>query len=185
MKPAVPALVVLLAGAALMVGAAIAWAKAPPARGGHAVTIVPRTAKTKHASLVGRTKTRPAAPATTAPAAPIAVAPAPTPAEPVITSPGGRPTPSFTVSQTGNTVTLDASASPPCRNGGCDFSWRLYSAAGNRLGSTLGFGPVVTYTLPAAGVYQVVLTQSEYCVPGGGASLRSCPGVAQQSVTAT
>jgi hypothetical protein len=93
-------------------------------------------------------------------------------------------TPSFTVSQTGNTVTLDASASP-CHNGGCDFSWRLYRADGNRLGSTLGFGPVVTYTLPAAGVYQIVLTESEYCAPGGGASLRSCPGVAQQTVTAT
>ena len=49
----------------------------------------------------------------------------------------------------------------------------------------MGFGPVLTYTLPAAGVYQIVLTQSEYCDPGGGASLRSCPGVAQQTVTAT
>ena len=91
---------------------------------------------------------------------------------------------SVTVSQTGNTVTLDASASP-CHNGGCDFSWRLYRADGNRLGATMGFGPVVTYTLPAPGVYQIVLTESEYCAPGGGASLRSCPGVAQQTVTAT
>jgi hypothetical protein len=100
-------------------------------------------------------------------------------------SAGGRPTPSFTIVQTGNTVTLDASASPPCTKGGCDFSWRVYLVGGNRLGSTMGFGPVVTYTLPAAGVYQVVLTESEYCVPGGGASLRSCPGVAQQTVTVT
>jgi hypothetical protein len=185
MRSFTPALAVMIAGAALMLGAAIAWAKAPPARGGHAVTIVPRTAKPKHGPLVGRPKSSPAAPATTAPAAPIAtVAPTPTPAEPVIATPGGRPAPTFTVTQTGNTVTLDASASPPCRNGGCDFSWRVYSASGNRLGATIGFGPVVTYTLPAAGVYQVVLTESEYCAPGGGSSLRSCPGVAQQTVTA-
>ena len=116
---------------------------------------------------------------------PIALAPAePATPVPVVTGHGGVATPSFTVSQTGNTVTLDASASP-CHNGGCDFSWRLYRADGNRLGATMGFGPVVTYTLPAPGVYQIVLTESEYCAPGGGASLRSCPGVAQQTVTAT
>ena len=152
------------------------------------MTIVPRTAKAKHGSLVVRTRLKPAEPipaARAAPAAPIATAPV-EPVTPglVVTGHGGVATPSFTVSQTGNTVTLDASASP-CHNGGCDFSWRLYRADGNRLGSTLGFGPVVTYTLPAAGVYQIVLTESEYCAPGGGASLRSCPGVAQQTVTAT
>ena len=178
MKPVTPAFAVMLAGAVLMLGAAIAWAKAPPARGGHALTVVPRTAKATRGSVVGRTAKKPAAPIATVPAEPIA-------AGPVITSPGGRPTPSFTIVQTGNTVTLDASASPPCTKGGCDFSWRVYLVGGNRLGSTMGFGPVVTYTLPAAGVYQVVLTESEYCVPGGGASLRSCPGVAQQTVTAT
>jgi hypothetical protein len=174
----------MLAAAALMLGAAVAWAKAPPARGGHAVTIVPRTAKAAHGSPVGTTKPKPAKPTATAPAAPIATVPAePIATVPVITNPGGRPTPSFTVVQTGNTVTLDARASL-CDKGGCDFSWRLYRADGNRLGATMGFGPVVTYTLPAAGVYQVVLTQAEYCAPGGGASLRSCPGVAQQTITA-
>lgn len=172
----------------MTLGAAIASAKPPRARGGHAVTIVPRTAKAKNGSLVVRTRLKPAEPipaARAAPAAPIATAPV-EPVTPglVVTGHGGVAAPSFTVSQTGNTVTLDASASP-CHNGGCDFSWRLYRADGNRLGSTLGFGPVVTYTLPAAGVYQIVLTESEYCAPGGGASLRSCPGVAQQTVTAT
>ena len=186
MKPVTPALAVMLAGAVLMLGAAIAWAKTPPARGGHALTVVPRTAKATRGSVVGRTAKKPAARITPAPAAPIATVPAePIAPGPVIASPGGRPTPSFTIVQTGNTVTLDASASPPCTKGGCDFSWRVYLVGGNRLGSTMGFGPVVTYTLPAAGVYQVVLTESEYCVPGGGASLRSCPGVAQQTVTAT
>jgi hypothetical protein len=175
----------MLSAVALMVGATIALAKSPPARGGHAVTVVPRTAKAKHGSLVGRIKPEPAQPIPAAPATPIAIAPA-EPATPglVVTGRGGVATPSFTVSQTGNTVTLDATASP-CHNGGCDFSWRLYRADGNRLGTTMGFGPVVTYTLPAAGVYQIVLTESEYCAPGGGASLRSCPGVAQQTVTAT
>jgi hypothetical protein len=176
----------MLAGAALMLGAAIASAKPPRARGGHAVTIVPRTAKAKHGSLVGRTRPTPAEPITAAPIATVPVVPA-VPAVPglVVTGRGGVATPSFTISQTGNTVTVDASASP-CHNGGCDFSWRLYRADGNRLGATMGFGPVVTYTLPAAGVYQIVLTESEYCAPGsGGASLRSCPGVAQQTVTAT
>ena len=182
MRSATPALTIMLAGVVLMLGAAIASAKPPRARGGHAVTIVPRTTKAKHGSLVVRTRLKPAEPI---PAAPIATAPV-EPVTPglVVTGHGGVATPSFTVSQTGNTVTLDASASP-CHNGGCDFSWRLYRADGNRLGSTLGFGPVVTYTLPVAGVYQIVLTESEYCAPGGGASLRSCPGVAQQTVTAT
>ena len=81
----------------------------------------------------------------------------------------------------GNTFTFDASASP-CFNGGCDFNWRLYRDGGNRLGSTMGSGAVLTYTLPEAGIYQVVLTESEYCVPGGGSSLRSCPGTAQQTI---
>jgi hypothetical protein len=175
----------MLAAAALMLGAAIASAKPPRARGGHAVTIVPRAAKAKHGSLVARTTPKPAEPITVAPIATAPVEPAmPAVPAPVVSGRGGVATPSFTVSQTGNTVTLDASASP-CHNGGCDFSWRLYRADGNRLGATMGFGPVLTYTLPAAGVYQIVLTQSEYCVPGGGASLRSCPGVAQQTVTAT
>ena len=175
----------MLATAALMLGAAIASAQPPRARGGHAVTIVPRGAKAKHGSLARRIKTKPAAPITTAPALPIAAGPAePVAPGPVVTGPGGVATPSFTVSQTGNTLTLDASASP-CHNGGCDFSWRLYQADGYRLGTTMGFGPVLTYTLPAAGIYQIVLTQSEYCAPGGGASLRSCPGVARQTVTAT
>ena len=171
-----------------MLATAIASAKPPRARGGHAVTIVPRTAKAKHGSLIGRPKTKPATPIATAPAAPaapIATAPAePAVPGPFVPGPGGVATPSFTISQTGNTLTLDASASP-CHNGGCDFSWRLYSSDGNRLGATMGFGQVLTYTLPATGTYQIVLTQSEYCVPGGGASLRSCPGVARQSVTAT
>ncbi len=188
MRPVTPALTVLLAGGALMLGAAVASAKPPRARGGHALTIVPRTAKAKHSSLVGRTKPKPVAPIATAPApaAPIATAAPVEPATPgpFVPGPGGVAKPSFTVSQTGNTLTLDASASP-CHNGGCDFSWRLYRSDGNRLGATMGFGPVLTYTLPAAGVYQIVVTQSEYCVPGGGASLRSCPGVAQQTVTAT
>ena len=151
------------------------------------MTIVPRTAKAKHSSLVGRTRPKPVAPIATAPApgAPIATAPVePAAPGPFVPGPGGVAKPSFTVSQTGNTLTLDASASP-CHNGGCDFSWRLYRSDGNRLGATMGFGPVLTYTLPAPGVYQIVLTQSEYCAPGGGASLRSCPGVAQQTVTAT
>jgi hypothetical protein len=188
MRPVTPALIVLLAGAALMLAAAIASAKPPRARGGHAVTIVPRTAKAKHGSLVGRATPKPAAPIATAPAqaVPIATAAPVEPATPgpFVPGPGGVAKPSFTVSQTGNTLTLDASASP-CHNGGCDFSWRLYRSDGNRLGATMGFGPVLTYTLPAAGVYQIVLTESEYCAPGGGASLRSCPGVAQQTVTAT
>lgn len=188
MRSAIPAHTVILAAAALMLGAGIASAKPPRARGGHAVTIVPRTAKARHSSLAGRTRPKPVAPIATAPApaAPIATA---APVEtatpgPFVPGPGGVAKPSFTVSQTGNTLTLDASASP-CHNGGCDFSWRLYRSDGNRLGATMGFGPVLTYTLPAAGVYQIVLTQSEYCAPGGGASLRSCPGVAQQTVTAT
>jgi hypothetical protein len=188
MRPVTPTLTVMLSAAALMLGAAIASATPPRARGGHAVTIVPRAAKATHASLGGRINPKPAARITTGPATPAPIA-TEAPAEPAtpgpfVPGPGGVATPSFTVSQTGNTLTLDASASP-CHNGGCDFSWRLYRSDGNRLGTTMGFGPLLTYTLPAAGTYQIVLTQSEYCAPGGGASLRSCPGVARQTVTAT
>jgi hypothetical protein len=102
------------------------------------------------------------------------------PAEPIM-PPSIPVTPSFTVAQTGNTVTLDASASP-CFNGPCAFSWRSYREDGNHLGSTMGFGAVLTYTFPAAGVYQIVLTEAQYCARGGGASLRSCPRTAQQSI---
>jgi hypothetical protein len=172
-KSVPPALAVMLAGAALMFGAAVAWATTPPARGGHAVTIVPATTQGTGGSLVGAPTTEPT------PGSPVG----PTTIGPITTSTGAIATPSFTVAQTGNTVTLDASAST-CHNGGCDFTWRLYPDGGNRLGSTMGFGSVLTYTLPTAGVYQVVLTKSEYCAPGGGASLRSCPRTAQQTVTA-
>jgi hypothetical protein len=173
-KSVTPALAVLLAGSALMIGAAVAWATTtPPARGGHALTVVPATTDPAPGPLDGPIPTDPA------PGSPEG----PTTTEPIITSPGAIETPSFTVAQTGNTVTLDASASV-CHNGGCDFSWRLYPDGGNRLGSTMGSGAVLTYTLPAAGVYQVVLTKSEYCAPGGGASLRSCPRTAQQTITA-
>ena len=151
------------------------------------MTIVPRTTKATRGSLVGPTTARPThgsrvSPATPEPAPGSLVSPIAT--GPITPTPVGIATPSFTVVQTGNTVTLDASASP-CHNGGCGFSWRLYSDEGNRLGSTMGSGSVLTYTLPAAGVYQIVLTKAEYCAPGGGASLRSCPRTAQQTVTAT
>jgi hypothetical protein len=185
-KSVTPALALMLAVAALLLGAAIAWATMPPARGGHAVTIVPSTTKATRGSLAGATTTRPTrgsrvGPTTTEPTPGSLVGQTTT--SPFTTTPGGIATPSFTVAQTGNTVTLDASASP-CHNGGCGFSWRIYGQGGNRLGSTMGFGPVLTYTLPAAGVYQVVLTKAEYCAPGGGASLRSCPRTAQQTITA-
>jgi hypothetical protein len=174
-KSVTPALAVLLAASALMFGAAVAWATTtPPARGGHALTVVPATTEPAPGSPDGPLPTEPA------PGAPEG----PTTTEPIITTPGGIATPSFTVVQTGNTVTLDASASV-CNNGGCDFSWRFYTDAGNHLGATMGFGPVLTYTFPAAGIYQVVLTKTEYCAPGGGASLRSCPRTAQQTITAT
>jgi hypothetical protein len=161
-------------GAALLVGGAAAWATTtPPARGGHALTVVqPDTEPAPVSIAVPVPEPAPVVPG------------GPATTEPVITTPGEIATPSFTVLQVGNTVTLDAGASV-CHNGGCDFSWRLYSDGGNRLGATMGFGPVLTYTLPAAGIYQVVLTKSEYCSPGGGASLRSCPRTAQQTITAT
>src|SRR6476469_5208330 len=144
MRPVTPALTVMLAGAALMLGAEIASAKPPRARGGHAVTIVPRAAKATHASLGGRINPKPAARITTGPATPAPIA-TEAPAEPAtpgpfVPGPGGVATPSFTVSQTGNTLTLDASASP-CHNGGRDFRWRLYRSDGNRLGTTMGLGP--------------------------------------------
>jgi hypothetical protein len=157
-----------------MLGAAVAWATTPPARGGQAVAVIPATPEPAPPAVVG-------APAPL-PAPPMLVGPVTT--QPIIEGPGDPATPSFTVVQMGNTVVLDASASP-CNNGGCDFSWRLYRDGGNRLGSTMGFGPVLTYTLPAPGIYQVVVTESEYCVPGGGSSLRSCPGTAQQTITIT
>jgi hypothetical protein len=180
-KSVPPALAVMLAGAALTLGAAVAWAGTPPARGGQALPIVPQTAAGGRVDAP-TTEPSPGAPVGSTTEPPPASPAAPVTPEP-ITSPGIS-SPSFTVSQVGNTVTLDASAST-CHNGGCDFSWRLYADGGNRLGSTMGFGPVLTYTLPAAGVYQVVLTKSEYCAPGGGASLRSCPRTAQQTITAT
>jgi hypothetical protein len=46
----------------------------------------------------------------------------------------------------------------------------------------MGSGRVLTYTFPAAGVYQVVLTEAQYCAPGGGTSLRSCSRTAQQTI---
>ena len=46
----------------------------------------------------------------------------------------------------------------------------------------MGSGAVLTYTLPEADIYQVVLTETEYCVPGGGSSPRSCPGTAQPGI---
>jgi hypothetical protein len=162
------ALVLLLAAAALVPGAVVAGASTPPpARGGHALTVVYAT------------EPAPAVPPAQPAPVPIEI---PAPAEPIIIS-DSIATPTFTVVQTGNTVTVDASASV-CHNGGCDFSWRLYSEDGNRLGATMGFGALLTYTLPAAGIYQIVLTKSEYCVAGGGSSLRSCPRTAQQTVTA-
>jgi hypothetical protein len=172
MKRLTPAFAVLLAGAALMLCAAFAWAIAPHARGGHAVTVIPKATKAAHGRVV-----RPATPSQPSPVVPI-------PAEPIIATPGIPSTPSFTVVQAGSTVTLDASASP-CSNGPCDFSWRLYREDGNHLGATMGSGPVLTYTFPAAGVYQVVLTEAQYCAPGGGASLRSCPRTAQQTIAIT
>jgi hypothetical protein len=106
-----------------MLGAAVAWATTtPPARGGHAVTVIPAA-------------TRPAPVAIQAPVMPEPVPGAlagPTTIAPIIAAPAGIATPSFTVVQTGNTVTLDASASA-CNNGGCDFSWRLYEDGGTTL----------------------------------------------------
>lgn len=46
MKSFAPCLAVVLAGVVLMMGAAVAMATDPGARGGHAVTIVPTTTKT-------------------------------------------------------------------------------------------------------------------------------------------
>jgi hypothetical protein len=153
-----------------MLGAAIAWAAAPPARGGHAISVIPST----QGALVS--------PVTTgggdSPVPVVAVTPE---AGPTVTV-DARATPSFTVVQTGDTATLDAGASP-CNNGGCDFSWRAYGPATNRLGLTVGFGPQVSFTPPSAGDWTIVVTETEYCVPGGGTSLRSCPGVAQQTIT--
>jgi hypothetical protein len=171
MKPLAPAYAVMLAGAALMLGAARASATAPHARGGHARTVIPDPAKGTRDRVV-----RPPTPMPTRPSPVVAV-----PAEPIVIRTGIPVTPTFTVAQTGRTVTLDASASP-CSNGPCAFSWRLYREDGNHLGSTMGFGPVLTYTFPAAGVYEIVLTEAQYCAPGGGASLRSCPRTAQQNI---
>jgi len=104
MRPVTPALTVMLAGAALMLGAAIASATPPRARGGHAVTIVPRAATATHASLGGRINPKPAARITPGPATPAPIA-TEAPAEPAtpgpfVPGPGGVATPSFTVSQT-------------------------------------------------------------------------------------
>ncbi len=154
-----------------MLGAAVAWAATPPARGGQAVPVISATTEPTPPP-VGATATEPASPVPEGPAT----------TEPIFTSPGDPAAPTFTVAQTGNTFILDASASP-CNNGGCDFNWRLYRDGGSRLGSTMGSGAILTYTLPQPGVYQVVLTKTEYCVPGGGSSLRSCPTTAQQTIT--
>lgn len=94
-------------------------------------------------------------------------------------------TPSATaVKIAAKTFKLDASASP-CVNGGCDFSWRVYGPGYNRLGGTAGDGPIVTFTTPNAGYYTFVVTETEYCTPGGGKTRKSCPGTTQVDVTAT
>lgn len=94
-------------------------------------------------------------------------------------------TPTLKVTQTGpRTFVLDASTSP-CINGGCDFSWRVYGPGYNRLGGTAGYGAVVTFTTPSAGYYTFVVTETEYCTPGGGKTRKSCPGDTQITVMAT
>ena len=171
----------MLAGAALMLGAAIASAQPPRARGGHAVTIVPRAAKAKHGSLAGRTKPKPAAPITTAPALPIAAAPA----EPVAPGPvdhGSRRRRDAQLHRRpdGQHRRPRRQRVAACHNGGCDFELaRSTRPTATAWARTMGFGPVADLHAPGRRVYQIVLTESEYCagrvaVP----ACARCPGVA-------
>ena len=129
-----------------MLGAAIASAKPPRARGGHAVTIVPRAAKAKHGSLVARTTPKPAEPITVAP---IATAPveAAMPA-PVVSGRGGVATPSLHHQPDGKHRHRRRQRVPLSQRW-CDFSWRSTGRFATAHAATMGFGPVVTYTLPA------------------------------------
>lgn len=88
-------------------------------------------------------------------------------------------TPSFTIrDQSGLTATFDATDSV-CKWNNCSYEWRYYGDNTNRLGATLGFGKVVTFTFPKAGTYIVVLKQGETC---SATSSKSCPGTTQRYI---
>lgn len=88
-------------------------------------------------------------------------------------------TPSFVIrDQVSLTATFDATDSP-CKWRYCSYEWRYYGDNTNRLGATLGFGKVVTFTFPQAGHYIVTLKQGEFC---SATSSKSCPGVTQQTI---
>lgn len=78
-----------------------------------------------------------------------------------------------------NTFIFDASASP-CKWSFCTFEWRYYGTGTNRLGATLGFGPIVVYTFARPGSYAAVVKEIEKCAP---LAKTTCPGTAQVNVT--
>lgn len=80
-----------------------------------------------------------------------------------------------------STFIFDASTSP-CKWRYCTFSWRYYGTGTNRLGATLGFGPLVVYRFPGTGVYQVMVRETEFC---SATSSTTCPGTAQVNVVSS
>lgn len=98
----------------------------------------------------------------------------------IVSSASATATPVATATQVdSNTFLFDASTSP-CKWRYCTFSWRYYGPGVNRLGGTLGFGSTVLFTFTKIGLFQVVVTESEFCAPTG---LRACPGSTQVNVS--
>jgi len=99
----------------------------------------------------------------------------------VVTNSYAAATPTATATRVDDRTFIFDASNSPCKWRYCTFSWRYYGPGVNRLGGTLGFGSIVTYTFSQPGFYWVVVTETEFCAP---LAKTSCPGTTQVPVIA-